>query len=107
MKLKKIDEFEKYYPSTKAIEWYTRDSFLYRLLNQNFCLQDIDIVFKFRFIIKEIYNQLNKLHENFICLSNALALSFADDGSGHPLVESVLFEIEIDTTNMAKPFANI
>ncbi|CAF1634338.1 unnamed protein product, partial [Didymodactylos carnosus] len=33
--LKKIDDFEENYRSTKAIRWYTRDSFLYRLINKS------------------------------------------------------------------------
>lgn len=144
--LKKIDEFDKSYESSDAIEWYTRDSFLYRLLNQAFRLQDIDIIFKFRFIIKDMYNQLYHLHKNvmsttdeklyvyrgqgifrdefenlknniggFISInsffstttSSTTALEFAGDGSGRPLIESVLFEIEIDTTMVVQPFANI
>ncbi|CAF4645812.1 unnamed protein product, partial [Rotaria sp. Silwood1] len=66
-------------------------------------------------MFRDEFNNLKQNIGDFISINSffstttisALALSFADDGSGHPLVESVLFEIEIDTTNMAKPFANI
>ncbi|CAF1186448.1 unnamed protein product, partial [Didymodactylos carnosus] len=40
--LNKIQEFEEYYTPDKAIYWYTKDSFLYRLLNKAFRQQNID-----------------------------------------------------------------
>ncbi|CAF4107593.1 unnamed protein product, partial [Rotaria sp. Silwood1] len=36
VEMKKIDEFARDYRSTKAIWWYTNDSFAYRLLNRAF-----------------------------------------------------------------------
>ncbi|CAF0719528.1 unnamed protein product [Adineta steineri] len=60
--LKKIEEFEKTYPSESAVWWYTRECFLYKLLNRALRTEDIDIVFKFRFFIIDLYNQLTDLH---------------------------------------------
>ncbi|CAF5040550.1 unnamed protein product [Rotaria sp. Silwood1] len=58
----KIDEFEKTYDSNEAIKWYTRDSFLYRMLNKALRTYDIDILYKLGFFITDLYNQLKQLY---------------------------------------------
>ena len=62
----RIDTFENSYDPDKAIWWYTRDSFVYRLLNKALRTEDLDIIFKFRFIITDLYNQLHKLQAQMI-----------------------------------------
>ena len=54
----KIEDFRNSYDRTKAIWWYTRDCFLYRSLNKALRTENIDIIFKFRFFIQELYHQL-------------------------------------------------
>ena len=56
--LRKIDDFTRTYDSTKALWWYTQDSFVYRLLNSAFRTQDIRVIFAFRFYILDLYTQL-------------------------------------------------
>ncbi|CAF1279658.1 unnamed protein product [Adineta steineri] len=53
-----IDEFQNTYLSDQAIRWYTRDSFLYRLLNKALRMQDTNFLFLFRFFIRDITKQL-------------------------------------------------
>ncbi|CAF1248388.1 unnamed protein product [Adineta steineri] len=53
-----IDEFQNTYSSDQAIRWYTRDSFLYRVLNKALRMQDTNILFLFRFFIRDITKQL-------------------------------------------------
>ena len=60
--LEKIENFEKTYHPHLAIWWYSKDSFLYKLLNKAFRTEDIDVVFKFRFFITDLYSQLTDLH---------------------------------------------
>jgi hypothetical protein len=60
--LEKIEEFSRTYSKEHAIRWYTRDSFLYRMLNNALRLQDIDTLFKLGFFIADLYNQLKILH---------------------------------------------
>lgn len=60
--LKKIEQFEKTYQPQLAVWWYTQDSFLYKLINKALQTEDIDIIFKFRFFIIDLYNQLINLH---------------------------------------------
>ncbi|CAF3817577.1 unnamed protein product [Rotaria magnacalcarata] len=57
----RITEFEKTYTTGQAIQWYTKDSFLYRCLNRAFRTMDIDIIYRFRFIIAELHEQLASL----------------------------------------------
>ncbi len=55
-----VREFENDYSADKALWWYTRDSFLYRLLNKALRVQNIDLLFLFRFVIGDMYRQLKQ-----------------------------------------------
>lgn len=52
--LKKIDEFEKSYSHEQAIEWYTDECFLYKLLNKALRTEDIELLYIFRFFIIDL-----------------------------------------------------
>ncbi|CAF1160522.1 unnamed protein product [Didymodactylos carnosus] len=60
-----IDEFDSDYDCSNAIWWYTRESCIYRLLNKALRIQDIDILFAFRFYITDIFNKLDEEHKKF------------------------------------------
>ncbi|CAF1382852.1 unnamed protein product [Rotaria sp. Silwood1] len=51
-----IDQFEKEYQFDQAIKWYMRDAFVYRLLNRAFRTENIDIIYIFRFFVKNLYH---------------------------------------------------
>ena len=53
-----IDEFQYTYSSDQAIRWYTRNSFLYSLLNKALRAQDTDQLLLFHFFIRDIEKQL-------------------------------------------------
>ena len=55
-----IHEFEKDYAPDRALWWYTRESFLYRLLNKALRIRDIDLLYLFRFFIHDIHEQLRQ-----------------------------------------------
>ncbi|CAF0920693.1 unnamed protein product [Adineta steineri] len=55
-----IKEFEDNYRLNQAIWWYTRESFLYRLLNKALRINNIDLLFLFRFFIRDIQQQLKR-----------------------------------------------
>ncbi|CAF1018912.1 unnamed protein product [Adineta ricciae] len=67
---RRINEFRENYTPATSIHWYTRDSFVYRVLNKALRVQNIDVLVAFRFIIKDIHEQLSKLQQaqnaNFI-----------------------------------------
>ncbi|UJR07660.1 hypothetical protein I4U23_011947 [Adineta vaga] len=64
--LGQIDIFKDTYKSNDAARWYTKDSFLYQLLNQTLRLEKIDLIFKFRLFIRDLHNQLHDLQDEFI-----------------------------------------
>ncbi|CAM4820955.1 unnamed protein product [Rotaria magnacalcarata] len=55
-----LREFKQSYSFDRAIWWYTRDSFLYRILNKALREQNIDLLFLLRFIISDMKQQLKK-----------------------------------------------
>lgn len=63
-KSREIDQFGREYRSQDAIKWYTRDSFVYRLVNKALRTRDIYLIFKFRFFIQDVYKQLKDLQQN-------------------------------------------
>ncbi|CAF0745127.1 unnamed protein product [Adineta ricciae] len=58
--LKKIQQFEQKYSSEHALWWYTRDSFLYKMLNKALRVQNIHLLYLCRFLIRHIWKQLVK-----------------------------------------------
>jgi tetratricopeptide (TPR) repeat protein len=62
--LEKVDEFAKTYVSEDSLWWYTRDAFIYRLLNKALRIQNIDLLFLFRFYIRDIEKKLYVLHQH-------------------------------------------
>ncbi|CAM4946155.1 unnamed protein product [Rotaria socialis] len=53
-----VNEFHMAYESHKAIWWYTRESFLYRLMNKALRVRNTELIFLFRTVIRDIYEQL-------------------------------------------------
>ncbi|CAF3871277.1 unnamed protein product, partial [Rotaria sp. Silwood1] len=60
----RIAEFQQTYTPETSITWYTRDCFVYRILNKALRVQNIEVLLAFRFLIKDIYEQLKKLQQN-------------------------------------------
>jgi tetratricopeptide (TPR) repeat protein len=53
-----LQEFEQSYSPDRSLWWYTRNSFLYRVLNKALRVQQIDLLYHFRFFIRDIEQQL-------------------------------------------------
>ena len=58
--LKQVDEVHKNYIPEKTLWWYTKDTFLYRLLNRALRVQNIELLYLFRFFIRDIRKQLSE-----------------------------------------------
>jgi hypothetical protein len=58
-----IEQFRNLYTSTGAIDWYTRESFVYRLVNRAFLTEDITLWYLFRYFIIDLCTQLDKVHK--------------------------------------------
>jgi tetratricopeptide (TPR) repeat protein len=66
----KISTFKETYKPSDAVWWYTKEKFIYELLNKALRIQDIDTVFTFRFLIYDICEQLdNEQVNNFLKLA--------------------------------------
>ncbi|CAF3560993.1 unnamed protein product [Adineta steineri] len=61
-----IQDFERNYHSNDAIQWYTRESFVYRTINQILRYDDISLAIKYRFFITDLYEKLSELHNQII-----------------------------------------
>jgi len=61
--LAEIDEFENTYHSHTAVQWYTRDSFVWRTINQALRTSNVDAMFKLRHILTDIYTHLNDVYQ--------------------------------------------
>lgn len=55
-----IREFQQNYSPARALRWYTRQSFLFRILTKALRVQNVDILFLLRFFIFDIRQQLLK-----------------------------------------------
>jgi tetratricopeptide (TPR) repeat protein len=60
--LKFINEFNKTYSSSSAIWWYTRQCFTYTMLNKALRTQDIEIIIKMGFFVRDLHQQIEQLH---------------------------------------------
>ncbi|CAF4655060.1 unnamed protein product, partial [Rotaria sp. Silwood2] len=58
--LENIDKFEQTYAPTKAIEWYTSITFIYKQVNQALRTENIDLLYLFRFYIVDLCNMLRQ-----------------------------------------------
>ncbi|UJR14997.1 hypothetical protein I4U23_001974 [Adineta vaga] len=63
---KVIEEFEKTYSSEKAVWWYTRDSFLYRIINGALRQKQVAIIQYLQFFLRDMYNQLLSVHNDYL-----------------------------------------
>lgn len=59
--LKIIEEFERNYQQHSPVWWYTRDCFINVMLSRALQTQDIEIVIRMGFFIKDLHQQIEKL----------------------------------------------
>lgn len=58
--LKSIEQFQNDYSSTNALDWYMKDSFLYRILSRILQLDNFEHLFLSRFLLQDISNAIAK-----------------------------------------------
>ncbi|CAF4686408.1 unnamed protein product, partial [Rotaria sp. Silwood1] len=58
-----IEEFKQNYSNPSPIWWYTRECFIYSMLNRALCKQDMEILIKMNFFIYDLHQQLEHLHK--------------------------------------------
>jgi tetratricopeptide (TPR) repeat protein len=85
LELTYVDELDVEYTAERAIWWYSRPTFMYRMLNHALLTQNIEILYKMRFFVKDLHLQLEKLHSQYVQTlpSNSITvyrgLSLSDD----------------------------
>ena len=57
-----ISEFERTYNPLSAIRWYTRECFLYSMLNRALRTQNLDVIFNMGFFIQDLHRQITQLY---------------------------------------------
>ncbi|CAF1671331.1 unnamed protein product, partial [Adineta ricciae] len=60
-----IDEFERTYEAQFAVQWYKRNSFIYRLLNRVMRQENLRGILAIRFFILDICKQLHEIYQNY------------------------------------------
>ena len=60
--MNKLEKFHLDYEEEKVFEWYSKDSFVYRLLNKALRTLNIDLLFLCRFLLQDLESQLT-LHQ--------------------------------------------
>lgn len=62
----RINKFEREFCLDDATKWYSDTGFVYRLLNQALRTRKIDVIYKCRFMLRQLYQKLAKVHEEQI-----------------------------------------
>ncbi|UJR11654.1 hypothetical protein I4U23_015835 [Adineta vaga] len=62
--LDNVDDFDEYYQSENAIFWYTRDIFLYRLLNKALRDQDVQTLYSLRYFTRDLHLKLKQRYNS-------------------------------------------
>jgi hypothetical protein len=57
-----IDEFERDYHAHTPIWWYTCECFTYQMLNRALRIQDVEIIIKMGFFLRDVHRHLEELH---------------------------------------------
>ena len=59
-----IDEFERDYHKHSPIWWYTRECFIYRMINSALRTEDFEIIIKMGFFLRDVHRQVQELHRS-------------------------------------------
>ena len=70
LELNLIDEFEREYQSKDAIYWYSKQSFVYRLINKALRTNDFDQLYRFRYFISDLSKSLIDKHQQLLSSSD-------------------------------------
>ncbi|CAF3666673.1 unnamed protein product [Adineta steineri] len=60
--LKNVNQLQITYKDNTAIWWYTKNAFLYSMLNQALRLMDVDMIIRMGFFINDLHRDIQRLH---------------------------------------------
>lgn len=58
----RILDFERFYGDHSPIWWYTKETFIYSILNKALRTQEIDVIIKMGFFIQDLHRQIEQLY---------------------------------------------
>ncbi|CAF3295166.1 unnamed protein product [Rotaria socialis] len=61
--LRFVNEFEQSYESNQAINWYTREGFLYKIVNKALRTQNIELLYRIRTFIRHLHMHLLECYQ--------------------------------------------
>jgi tetratricopeptide (TPR) repeat protein len=61
--LKQVQKFQDEYPDKSPIWWYTLEIFLYHMLNRALRSQEIEVILKLGFFIRDLHRHIEQLHK--------------------------------------------
>ncbi|UJR17485.1 hypothetical protein I4U23_004380 [Adineta vaga] len=64
--LEKIDQFDKEYSTKNTIRWYTKDCFVYKLINKALRTEDVESLYTYRFYLIDLCTQLDAIHKTVL-----------------------------------------
>ncbi|CAF4661347.1 unnamed protein product [Rotaria sp. Silwood1] len=64
--LKVIEKFENEYQSEEALRWYSKKSFLYKIINEALRTKDFDQLYIFRYFMRDLTENLVREHQKMI-----------------------------------------
>jgi hypothetical protein len=85
--LAKIEEFKKTYDRKNAIQWYTKDSFIYRMVNKALRTENIKTLYFLRSFIYDLHHQLVDAHSSMLSDTNESNVLTLYRGARLPLSE--------------------
>ena len=60
VQLAKLAEFQATYNPSQSLLWFTQEPFIYRVLNKALRYQHVDVLYQYRFLIRDLADQLTK-----------------------------------------------
>ncbi|CAM4801575.1 unnamed protein product [Rotaria magnacalcarata] len=70
--LKRIEEFSNDYSSALAIQWYTADSFVHKLVNHALRSENVDLLYAYRLFISDLSTEIKRLQTKQQTVSGSL-----------------------------------
>ncbi|CAF1635837.1 unnamed protein product [Adineta ricciae] len=72
--LKDIDEFACKYSKHDAVKWYTKNGFIFKLINKALRTEDVEALYTFRFYLIDLCSELSKNHQRMSEYQQPLSL---------------------------------
>ncbi|CAF4466749.1 unnamed protein product [Rotaria sp. Silwood2] len=98
--LKHIDEFETQYQSLDAVRWYTKDMFVYKLINQALRTEDVDALYILRYYIEDLCLDLKNKYKEFKELQILLEMPSVTLYRGLRLDRNQLLKLKVNEGNL-------